>query len=416
VHFIDSIPFSLMSSLCNLHRRLPSSLHRPLFFGWWKLKKYWVVAIIMSLVLFSWSSSSMISMQSHNRQSLRTSSESRTGSCQVYNGVAAQVPVEIPIQLSDYMRGSGLDLPASEQRAVCDYADDNISLHFAHAMQQVYSCLSFWQTHPEKQPVLNVKKTPYSSIIEALRYKIYTRRNANNAFMKGMYQVLQDLFGVVIVHNQQYPYSVQVIRNSPWSDGYAFLPGSTRDLRDKVLQSQGLPLQNCPSHPRIAIFDRSHTRSLEHVHTIHHAVEKEWPDSSPVPIVYLEGKNFTEQINAFAQSDIIITPHGAQLTSIPFMRDCGGVLEIFPDGYLVPQYYGTLAHMSLHSHAYLYPNLPDDPQLVNAILLGDMQNTHYRRSKRSENVCPSSDSIIQSVHTLVEKWQQCCLHTARNEG
>jgi Glycosyltransferase 61 len=336
--------------------------------------------------------------------------------CEEFSSVPLQLTTDFPVQLSDFIIGSiggggndggnanAIRVPVDDKYAVCDYFDDKISQHFAHAMQQVYSCWSFWQAHPDKLPVLNVQRVTPSSLIEAIRYRIYKHRNENNPFMVGIYQALTETLGVKVVYNHKYPYSVKVKRNRQWLNGYSFIPNSTASLRNAILGSFGERVRSCPVKPRIAIFDRKSSRSFDNVQSLQSALQHQWQDM--VDIVYLEGKSFAEQIGLFSRYDIVVSPHGAQLTSIPFMPDCGGVLEVFPDGYLIPQFYGSLAHLSMHSHAYLH--LSHDTRSYTEIQEDEMQDREYRRAKRSAGLCPSTDSVVEGVHMLYDGWQQCC--------
>ena len=56
----------------------------------------------------------------------------------------------------------------------------------------------------------------------------------------------------------------------------------------------------------------------------------------------------------FVNTDILISPHGAQLGSIPFLPDCAAILELFPQYYWIPGYYGSLAKASGHPYYHLY--------------------------------------------------------------
>eukprot|EP00339_Tiarina_fusa_P004484 CAMPEP_0117008894 /NCGR_PEP_ID=MMETSP0472-20121206/8241_1 /TAXON_ID=693140 ORGANISM="Tiarina fusus, Strain LIS" /NCGR_SAMPLE_ID=MMETSP0472 /ASSEMBLY_ACC=CAM_ASM_000603 /LENGTH=113 /DNA_ID=CAMNT_0004711053 /DNA_START=165 /DNA_END=504 /DNA_ORIENTATION=- len=55
-----------------------------------------------------------------------------------------------------------------------------------------------------------------------------------------------------------------------------------------------------------------------------------------------------------AETDILISPHGAQLGSLPFLPDCSQVLEFFPPQYWIPGFYGSLAQAGGSEYYYLY--------------------------------------------------------------
>ena len=66
-----------------------------------------------------------------------------------------------------------------------------------------------------------------------------------------------------------------------------------------------------------------------------------------------------QQVLWMSNIDILISPHGAQLISVPYMPDCGSILEIFPTGFYLPSWYGQLASSANLHHATLYDNSGD---------------------------------------------------------
>lgn len=284
--------------------------------------------------------------------------------------------------------------------AVCTFLHDKISIHFPHAMQQLYSCWSYWQANP-KPWVLNIVDAKPTSILERLQYAIYERRNQDNPFLTSFGTVLTNVFGVEVVHNQQYETSVQAKRMDPWLDGYAMKQGDHHTLRDALVPN----MKHCPRQPRIAILNREKNRALSNVEHLQDWLQRAF--QVPVPIVYFEGKSFAEQVEFFAQTDILLSPHGAQLTGLPFMPRCGGILEVFPDGYLIPKFFGSLAEASELHHAFLY--MGDNRYSVEEIQALDMQDAKARSRSRQANLCPSAVSVHEGLTQLMEQWQQCCV-------
>ena len=68
----------------------------------------------------------------------------------------------------------------------------------------------------------------------------------------------------------------------------------------------------------------------------------------------MDGRSFLDQVYIFSHSDLVISPHGAQLSSLFFMPPCGAVLELFGRGYEDAEFYGSLAAMSGIRYSHLY--------------------------------------------------------------
>jgi hypothetical protein len=56
-------------------------------------------------------------------------------------------------------------------------------------------------------------------------------------------------------------------------------------------------------------------------------------------ILFPEELNFEEQVLAFSNASILISPHGAGLTNIAFMPEGSSLIEIFDETFIAPDYY-----------------------------------------------------------------------------
>ena len=153
-----------------------------------------------------------------------------------------------------------------------------------------------------------------------------------------------------------------------------------------------------------------------------------------IPIVTFDGLSFEEQINFFRSIDILISPHGAQLTGIPFLlgsyhphrnssvatdvsttimtresvssvtkeRKCKYLLELFPQDYLWSVFFGSLARASeiQYSYMYLSNHRPKQRDFV--------QRRHKARDKaRSQQFCPPLDPMVEISESIVLEWKAC---------
>lgn len=136
---------------------------------------------------------------------------------------------------------------------------------------------------------------------------------------------------------------------------------------------------------------------------------RKYPTSHIKIIDSLDDYKIMKQILLFASSDIIISSHGAQLTNIPYLADCGVVMELFPYGYYDPEFYSTLASVSgkLYDSVYVGGN-----DMYNETLLY-MEDMTSREVARSFDICPTSNYLLmeqiqQSVIQKIKEWKQCC--------
>jgi hypothetical protein len=168
-------------------------------------------------------------------------------------------------------------------------------------------------------------------------------------------------------------------------------------------------VQSCPRQPRIAVLNRRQTRTLSNLQEIKTAIRQvlgeEYNPGYDIVVEYFEGKTFLDQVKFFNAYDIVISGHGAQLTGVPFLPDCGGVLEFFPPNYLVPTFFGSLAHLSGKHHAFVYLN--DNPEVHSGATRKE------RTILRSVDLCPPPSSVKDALGQLIGDWKKCCQERTR---
>ena len=346
--------------------------------------------------------------------------------------------------------------------AVCKYRHELLfSDHFPHAMQQLYRCVSWWFAHPNQQPVLlhdwndttilsNFMKGFLESIEYAMNVKIVMLSNTSNSTILELsgnetrmstlspkYSLADNPF-VQLRHFQSY------VMLRPKEDA--------AQLRQKILQYYNITETNQiiknemlrTSVPRIAILDRTkrEKRNILNVQLLASEIQKAFNLPYDVPIQYFSNKTYLEQVSFFAMNDIIISPHGAQLTGIPFMpplrrlnsnydmnstvdilnKDmnhdmnadnfrrtstgadgCSTVLEIFPKNYYLPSFFGTLANVSNVQYYYLYlSNVSGEKEY------SKFTSTKEDRLKaRLSSLCVPTPTTLNAVRFLYDSWINC---------
>ncbi|OEU11864.1 hypothetical protein FRACYDRAFT_244984 [Fragilariopsis cylindrus CCMP1102] len=131
-----------------------------------------------------------------------------------------------------------------------------------------------------------------------------------------------------------------------------------------------------------------------------------------------DGLSFVDQISYMNTIDILIGPHGAQLTSIPFLPECSGILELFPIGYYIPTFFGSLSRSTGHYHISYYTGSTTNNNSTNnnrvrrvrirneEIRLGH-QTLQTRKVSRRKTIIADPDIIIHGVKKLISYWQSC---------
>lgn len=344
-------------------------------------------------------------------------------------------------------------VPAAAGAAVCHFQTmDAFTFHFPHAMQQLYRCWSWWRLHNTLAAILVFPRSEMPP---------------NNAFLTGFVSTLQAAIGLRLVrpsqpphqppyrasvevhprvpHNRVHPDDIFAMRD-PTRPYYAFHQvDDAQVLRDTIVQQlrsaasssrrespttrssvmldkatafvpESSPLSpSCHSSPRIAILNRhQHREWVSAVAFVERFAQRRRIDSNHnqnnntvVPIVYFHSDTtFADQVQFFVTTDILISPHGAQLTGLAFLPDCGAVLEVFPAGYYLPHFFGSLARASNHPHRYvtLVSHGTDWPTEA----VAGMQTQAARQKARNKQLCPDPDTIVHAVENMVAEWHECC--------
>lgn len=163
--------------------------------------------------------------------------------------------------------------------------------------------------------------------------------------------------------------------------------------------------------PRIGILNRqpSNGRFIHNAEMLRDSLEKALfsnetsSSASPsIPIVFFEGRTFLEQVDFFQNTDIVLSPHGAQLTGVPFLanKPCSHVVELFPKRYWIPSFFGSLARNAGVQYSALYlSNHPPEGELAETL--------RERVRVRAQWLCPDPNEMVAVIQELVSDWEQC---------
>ncbi|CAB9519431.1 unknown protein [Seminavis robusta] len=290
-----------------------------------------------------------------------------------------------------------------EPDAVCNFQQKGFWTHFPHAMQQLLRCFSWWQAglNVAKNHVLIIWNFPPSDFIKdylqmlQAQFNITLDRKAAHQNIS-VYGDAPD-FPAYEMHD---PHDATILREGMWD--YYNISSDSR---------AGCPLNKASNvAPVIGFLNRQPNggRHCNNSQAVISALEQHdfGTDHSP-KIHYLEsfdGLSFKEQVTFMAQIDILIGPHGAQFTSAAFLPSCGGVLELFPKGYYVPNFFGTLTRSTGHYYYSLYTGANRSEEMSRYMRFLDGRN-----KARGFNVTADPESVVQAVSKLLARWQNCCL-------
>ena len=291
--------------------------------------------------------------------------------------------------------------PSEQAAGVCVFVARGFWSHFPHAMQQLYRCFSFWQMYPHLKPYLVFE----GYIPESYDFVWSVRQD-----------ILGQMFGVEELQNRSdIPANSLLVEPhvyQAWDDhphqGIRFGNLKHSELWRRTVQNHwNLTTTGCKSgkpSPVIAILDRQPQFQRRIINLDSLVKSLSTLTDKPVQVHYFENASFREQVEIMSNVDILISGHGAQLTSIHYMPPCGGVLEFFSPGYYIPHFFGPLAATSGLHHGFVYTG-------ANRTAEWDETSIHMlelRKAARSLDICVPLSVTLESVKEMIVKWKECC--------
>eukprot|EP00588_Corethron_pennatum_P001134 CAMPEP_0194291078 /NCGR_PEP_ID=MMETSP0169-20130528/42676_1 /TAXON_ID=218684 /ORGANISM="Corethron pennatum, Strain L29A3" /LENGTH=538 /DNA_ID=CAMNT_0039038853 /DNA_START=87 /DNA_END=1703 /DNA_ORIENTATION=+ len=340
-----------------------------------------------------------------------------------------------------FQRRTIIDKEKQRPYATCRHQNYPFSDHFPHFMQQLYRCWSFWESYPNHQ---HLWKVPHTN-------KIF-RTAFGKEFTRGVYALIDgSTINVTIVKDFDELYNAttrstgtgtttkdsssdgsipfedqeSVSAKARRSDGFesdGFEVANVqhmKSLKRALLSLNGLniaaenddpsslsPFSPCKEQqPRITFLNRG-KKSSRHLHNAEELIDDLQSNHGyNITLEYFEGKSFEQQAYLMSQWDIVLTPHGAQETGLFFLRDCGGVIEIMPQNYYYPNFFGSLAATAGIHHGVMH-NTNNDYNYN-----GTVKN-YWLRWRNTDNFCPSRVAVKEALDTMVDQRRSCCDATA----
>uniref|UniRef100_A0A7S0F6L4 Glycosyltransferase 61 catalytic domain-containing protein n=1 Tax=Craspedostauros australis TaxID=1486917 RepID=A0A7S0F6L4_9STRA len=320
---------------------------------------------------------------------------------------------------------------------VCTVKNHTYVHHFPHQMQQIFPCWSLWRHFPDANHVFIARKPFFGQMTEGSAFtegmvKVLKASNVtliqqHVKFFKGDHRSHLDELLIAHAHRIEgyqtvYDDDLQYLRRRTLAalgmghhidqscgrtqPGDGMSTSQTTSTAAGTGEANGGVASSIPGSkfrpPRIAIANRNGTRRMLGAHKVAIFFQKDLQLPYRPPVFFIENMSFEQQVEAFNTVDILLTPHGAQLTLIPFMHRCSSVIEVLPRAYDWSEFFGRLAAIAGVNHSYIY--LGTDIAAEAASMASFDDQMFVRKSL----VCAPAHAMVAAVKTQIDRWHQCC--------
>lgn len=270
--------------------------------------------------------------------------------------------------------------------------------HPAHAAENLLPCWSVFQRYPTLQRVIAVPGSadPY----------------AHSPWQSHMLEIMKAGVGK---NDWRGEHGCKVTGHVPErGGGFNLQSGYYKDGTDRFLMriEDAVQLQvaigfdtaiaGTLSQLRIGILNRRGPRHWVDTNDFIENTKKLLPNAI-VEETYFEGASPRYQAEWIHKQDIILSPHGQQLVNLIWARRCVGVMELFPQGYYIPGFFGAMASVVGGVAVAGYPegrNPADDTRPA-------LSDGHVRGKARSTPIRVHSESVVRFLNQLVAQQKQC---------
>ena len=154
---------------------------------------------------------------------------------------------------------------------------------------------------------------------------------------------------------------------------------------------------NCNNNIKIGLVNRKNNRILTNYKEVCDNIKKSF--NIEVDITYFEDKSFDYQIKFFNEHKIIISPHGAQLCSIPFAQEKSLIIECVHEEWHPYDYFPGLSNTSNMYHVMIC----DDHSFFPTWWSDKYINIKRNRSDNSKlNINVNIEKVINIIKTYLK--------------
>lgn len=264
-------------------------------------------------------------------------------------------------------------------------------IHFVYYMQFLYWCsdiilndinFQYIIIEPKNKSNINYIKSYCKNILQKNSNVIFTNKydknNENNENVIYKKYSLQTTTSYFILNGEK---KQNKIMN--------WFPNNSEKIKKLFLNTS-----NC-NNIRIGLVNRKNNRRLTNCKQLCDNIKKSF--NMEVDITYFEDKSFDYQINFFNEHKIIISPHGAQLCSIPFSQYESLIIECVHDEWHPYNYFPGLSHSSNMYHVMIC-----DDHSVFPIWYSDKYINKKRN--RSDNSKLDINVNVEKVINIINKY------------
>lgn len=304
-----------------------------------------------------------------------------------------------------------IDLSENANASICQVfcrfpADSSKPYHFPHFMQQAYPCWSLLQRF----------RTSGKHLYMVLSEEPNSRSSYIQSFLNAIKNSSSDvsiLHGNVILPVHREGCSINAVSivatkafsDSGWDRPVKYFMNQTSDLHQLQMAVLGTDFRSGPSslfpHIHILILDRHGTTrawvfalDAKRVLELHHGINVTY-------IATFNDMTLREQAYAVHSADIIISPHGAQLCNLVYIRPCTVVVELFPFEYYL-QFFQSLV-VAAHGVSFEgYPSGTDKFEDTRQAVSNGNVNV-----ARKNLIYTSPSAILHALPELLNASEQC---------
>lgn len=132
-------------------------------------------------------------------------------------------------------------------------------------------------------------------------------------------------------------------------------------------------------------------------------IKQEWGDDIHVKVISTLNGTLHEQAMEMHNADIIISPHGAQLTNLAFICPCTAVLELFPRNY----YLGYFQPLVLSAGGIAFDGYPWDRSRLVDTSAEFISDKKTRQWLRKSPIYASPESILRVLPNVISHILSC---------
>ncbi|GAX21796.1 hypothetical protein FisN_31Lh087 [Fistulifera solaris] len=293
--------------------------------------------------------------------------------------------------------------PRDGDKTICKFNTIAWSFHLPHMMQSIYGCWSLWEERGG-HPVL-AGPVDHAGFDKPLK----------DLFMVGLFQAMIDTFNVTVTTVDQLSEAEleSAVKPPIWEGDWMWTAFYMRRYvawkwTEAILRNENIERKSCNSVVRIGIINREarYGRSILNAQDILDQLFRVFGDKVEVDEVYFEDTSFQDQLQWFSSHDIVLTGHGAQETGMPFMPQCGILLEVFPFNYYIPEYFSALTDSTDVRH-YVIVNDATQSDPISATK-ESTSNPETDAKAKATKLCPATRSTLEYLVTAVRDWDSCC--------